>query len=605
MINIIIKITYIFVNLQNQTHIIMKIHLRFLLIFAYSLLFFTNYAPLIAKENLNKKIKNIAKSVVILYAYDDTGKQIAEESGFFISKDGDVITNREVLIGATNVKVKTASGEVYTVIGIVAEDEDANLLRIKVDIPPKNVRPISLSTNLPELDDSIVVYSPFGTKKNAPKSIVLFVKDTPEFGKVFIIKNALFTNSNGCPVINMNGDVIGISMFPLFDKINGNVVVSSERIAGLKITDLIRFSEWLKPTSKTELLSAKELYKKGQEWLEHNDFKNALYYFKKVIEKDPDYPNAYFKIGYCNGRLDSNENAIEAYKQAVRINPDYGDAYFNLGNAYDKIGCYVEAIDAYKQVLRINPKDAEACNFLGISYLNLSRYPEAIDAYKNSISIDPNYVIAYYNLGFAYNKMGLFPESIDAYKQAINIKPNDAQAYYQLGLTYDNLAHYTEAIDAYKKAILSKPDYAEAYNGLAGSYSRLGRLDEAIETFKQCIRIKPESEVAHFNLGLVYGRLHRFEDGIVEFQKAASINPKFADAYFGLGLFYNALKRPNKAIDAYKEVLRLKPDDPEVHYELGKAYLLSWDKISAMKEYNILKDLDKELANQLLDFINK
>jgi len=537
-IDIIIKINYIFVNLQNQTHIIMKIHLRFLLIFAYSLLSFTNYAPLIANENLNEKIKNIAQSVVILYAYDDAGRQIAEESGFFISKDGDVITNREVLIGAIDVKVKTASGEVYTVIGIVAEDEDANLLRIKVDIPPQNVQPISLSTNLPKLGDNVVVvYSLFGTEKNAPKSIVSLVKDTPEFGKVFIIKNALSTNSNGCPVINMNGDVIGIAMSPLFDEITGNVVISSERIEGLKITDLIRFSEWLKPTSKTELLSAKELYKKGQELLEHNDFKNALYYFKKVIEKDPDYPNAYFKIGYCNGGLDSNENAIEAYKQAVRINPDYGDAYFNLGNAYDHIGCYVEAIDAYKQ--------------------------------------------------------------------AINIKPDDAQAYYQLGLAHDNLAHYTEAIDAYKKAILIKPDYAEAYNGLAGSYSRLGRLDEAIETYKQCIRIKPDFELPHFNLGLAYGRLHRFEDGIDEFQKVASINPKFADAYFGLGLFYIALKRPNKAIDAYKEVLRLKPDNAEAHYELGKAYLLSWDKISAMKEYNILKDLDKELANQLLDFINK
>ncbi|MCE5305863.1 tetratricopeptide repeat protein, partial [bacterium] len=117
--------------------------------------------------------------------------------------------------------------------------------------------------------------------------------------------------------------------------------------------------------------------------------------------------------------------------------------------------------------------------------------------------------------------------------------------------------------------------------------------------------IKPDFELPHFNLGLAYGRLHRFEDGIDEFQKVASINPKFADAYFGLGLFYIALKRPNKAIDAYKEVLRLKPDNAEAHYELGKAYLLSWDKISAMKEYNILKDLDKELANQLLDFINK
>ena len=59
------------------------------------------------------------------------------------------------------------------------------------------------------------------------------------------------------------------------------------------------------------------------------------------------------------------------------------------------------------------------------------------------------------------------------------------------------------------------------------------------------------------------------------------------------------------AIDAYKQAIRLKPNDATLHLYLGGAYLNVGDKGSALDEYKILKELDKEKANELFNLIYK
>lgn len=57
------------------------------------------------------------------------------------------------------------------------------------------------------------------------------------------------------------------------------------------------------------------------------------------------------------------------------------------------------------------------------------------------------------------------------------------------------------------------------------------------------------------------------------------------------------------AIESYKEAIRLKPDFAEAHYYLGVVYLKVDDRSNALEEYNILKNLNKELANELFNLI--
>ena len=76
-----------------------------------------------------------------------------------------------------------------------------------------------------------------------------------------------------------------------------------------------------------------------------------------------------------------------------------------------------------------------------------------------------------------------------------------------------------------------------------------------------------------------------------------------AAKYFNLGITYWKLGKYQEAVGAFKHAIRIKPDFAWAHFNLGQAYLLSDNKDSALKEYKILKDLDKEKANELYNLI--
>ena len=96
--------------------------------------------PATAQDNLPDIVKKIEPSVVVILTYDNKGQAVSQGSGFFISKSGDIITNRHVLAGAYRAEVKTSSGKVYPITGIAAEDKEGDIVRASVKIPEESVR---------------------------------------------------------------------------------------------------------------------------------------------------------------------------------------------------------------------------------------------------------------------------------------------------------------------------------------------------------------------------------------------------------------------------------------------------------------------------------
>jgi tetratricopeptide (TPR) repeat protein len=68
---------------------------------------------------------------------------------------------------------------------------------------------------------------------------------------------------------------------------------------------------------------------------------------------------------------------------------------------------------------------------------------------------------------------------------------------------------------------------------------------------------------------------------------------------------YTTLERYKESIDAFKKAIRLNPQLADAYYGLGLVYLLLGDKDYALEQYKILKNLNTDLANTLLDFINE
>ena len=134
----------------------------------------------------------------------------------------------------------------------------------------------------------------------------------------------------------------------------------------------------------------------------------------------------------------------------------------------------------------------------------------------------------------------------------------------------------TVGIDDVKAGVLEQvvkadSDNVDAYRFLAGYYMDESSYEKAVETLREVVRIDPNDAYAYSMLG---------------------------DAYWNCG-------RYEEAIAAYRQAMNLHIDDPHVRYQIALAYLKMGDKDSAMEEHKILKDMDEELANELLGHINE
>jgi tetratricopeptide (TPR) repeat protein len=75
--------------------------------------------------------------------------------------------------------------------------------------------------------------------------------------------------------------------------------------------------------------------------------------------------------------------------------------------------------------------------------------------------------------------------------------------------------------------------------------------------------------------------------------------------WFDLGVAYAKSGKYQEAIEVFQQAIRIKPDHANAHYNLGEVYLGLNDRNAAMEEYDILKNLDPQKADVLLNLILK
>jgi len=412
-------------------------------------------------ENLPTLIKRIAPSTVIVFTYDNKGEFLKLGSGFFLSQNGNIITNYHVIKGASSAEIKTSEGKTYPITYIVAEDEQSDIIRLSVDIPSKYVHSLSLSATIPEVGERIIVYgSPLGLEKTVSDGIISAIREVPGYGKLIQITAPISPGSSGSPVLNMKGEVIGVATFQMVEGQNLNFAIPSERIASLNLIEekkIFNTEELFEQEEKDKKDSdyAYEAYNKALYFIDKREYEKALPYLEIAIKTDilSLKENVYSYIGFCNGELGNYIKAIEAYKQVIHIDPNNANAYYNLSVTYARLGLYKDAIESRKQAIRIDPNDAMNYYNLGEYYDHLGLYKDAVEAYKQAIRIDPDSgacTIFYFNLGYAYYQLGFYKDAIEAYKQAIRIYPDHASAHCNLGVTYLMVGDRNSALNEYK-----------------------------------------------------------------------------------------------------------------------------------------------------------
>ena len=139
---------------------------------------------------------------------------------------------------------------------------------------------------------------------------------------------------------------------------------------------------------------------------------------------------------------------------------------------------------------------------------------------------------------------------------------------------------------------------------LAIDYSEWGKLDKAIAYYKKAIDLKPH-HVLYLGLGEAYERQGKPAEAITAYQESIKIKPTFTYGLYSLALIYSKQDRYQDAIELLRKVVELEPRHTFAQHALGMVYIRTGEKPGAMQQYYLLKNLDSNLAADLLARIPK
>jgi TonB family protein len=151
----------------------------------------------------------VRPSVVWVTTFDSKGNLLRTESGFFISADGRFVTTAHAIEGCVNAVAKTADGGIYNVSGVLTVSKSADLAVLKADVKPQKLLRFLDLNKTGELSAGVrvaVVGSALAGNEGSARETTITAQSSDRLE----IAGATPVSSIGSPVVNENGEVVGI-----------------------------------------------------------------------------------------------------------------------------------------------------------------------------------------------------------------------------------------------------------------------------------------------------------------------------------------------------------------------------------------------------------
>ncbi|MFB2833856.1 tetratricopeptide repeat protein [Floridanema evergladense] len=170
-------------------------------------------------------------------------------------------------------------------------------------------------------------------------------------------------------------------------------------------------------------------------YLQLDNLEKVVEYRKQAFLIEPKLVNAETlnDLGTAIGKLGNFEEAINYYQKAIELQPNYHLAHLNLGVSLRKIGKLDAAKEELQKVIKLRANDAEAYNNLGGILVEEKQIEAGIANYQKAVNLKPDSAEYHFNLGTALAHQDKFTEAIKELQKAVELDPNLGEAYSNIG----------------------------------------------------------------------------------------------------------------------------------------------------------------------------
>ena len=204
-----------------------------ILVFAYPLLLYAT--PVCAQKDFSALYKKVAPSVARIDVLDREGK-LKSGTGFFIREDGVLVTNYHVIEGSIKKEVKLSNGEIIPIERIIAENRGTDLVLLKLRAKGRSFSTLKVTDKKIKAGQPVVMMGgPFGLEGTISDGIISEIREIPDVGKIFEITAPISPSSSGSPVLNIEGEVVGVATALLKDGQSLNFAIPVESLMTLML----------------------------------------------------------------------------------------------------------------------------------------------------------------------------------------------------------------------------------------------------------------------------------------------------------------------------------------------------------------------------------
>jgi len=216
--------------------------------------------------------------------------------------------------------------------------------------------------------------------------------------------------------------------------------------------------------------------------------------------------------------------------------------------------------------------------------------------------------LSYTDFGLHNVGMHDYVAAIIDWKTAIRKEPHNVGAYLSFGQACYDANEFEAGRNAFNQALQIDPNSIDAYKGLAIYYWEIEDNETAVKTYEKIVEIDPEYQHAHYMLAIEYAILGMKEESDAEMEYFSTDDfseekPGVSALWHFIGNLYRDNGSREFAIPAYICSLDLAPNRAETRFNLAQEYLHTGNREKALAEYEVLKGLDAESAEVLLELI--
>ena len=491
-----------------------------------------------------------AKSVFTLKTFKQDGSLLASGNGFFIGNEGEAVSNFSPFVGASRAVIIDASGKEMKVECITGANDLYDVARFRVSGKVSGL-PVATTTTT----GSTAWVLPYSANKSARSQQGTIEKiDKAGDYDYYTLAMQMPENTVGCPLLNENGEAIGIMQLSVGDS-NKSYAIAVQFALGLKITGLSFNEQVYKSTSvKKDLPNELEqaivaLYVSGPQMTKES-YREMIDDF---IRKFPTAADGYTYRAQEEVNDNLFDDADRDMQQAVKMASKKDEAHFSFaklifqkeifkndrtysGWTLDK--AIAEADEAY----RINPLS---------SYLELKgrilfaqkKYAEAYDVYQRLTTSDLNASEMFFNASRCKEMLGDHTAQLALLDSTINrtSRPftRETAAYlFTRAQAYEGQEKYRQAISDYNEyeQVMHSSLNGQFYYIRSQAEVKARLFQQALNDLSKAIELEPRNTLFLAEKASLEVRVNLSDAAIETAQKLIVIDSQLSDGYLFLGI---------------------------------------------------------------------